>query len=200
MLVLDYPFNRAQPCLQLSGIKDACDRLKNVYTLALTEEKFFSSVHVPRGKVVRQVKVMKDVLACDVFINIPTAKSHTTTGVSLGMKGLMGVIWDRGSFHAGVDINQAIADLSSAVRVDLIVLDASRALVNGGPSGPGQVIEPQTIIAGTDPVAVDALGVTVAPWYGQTFNGSRVKHIAAAHELGLGTLDLSGVDLIKARI
>jgi len=200
VLVLDFPFNRPEPCLRLSGIRDACKRIKNVYALVVVEKKFFRTVPVKQGKAISQVMVMKDVLDCDVFINIPTAKSHTTTGVSLGMKGLMGVIWDRGYFHSKVDINQAIADLSTAVKVDLILLDASRALVNGGPSGPGQVESPRAIIAGTDPVAVDAMGVTLANWYGQKFAGSQVKHIAAAHEMGLGTLNLKEVKVLKVRV
>jgi uncharacterized protein (DUF362 family) len=200
VLVLDFPFNRPEPCLENSGIRDACSRINNVHTLAIVEEKFFRSVPVPRGKALREVKILKDVLDADVFINVPTAKSHTTTGVSLGLKGLMGVIWDRGYFHSRVDINQAIADLATAVRIDLTVLDASRALVNGGPSGPGKVEFPNMIIAGTDPVAVDALGVTVAAWYGQQFAGPQVRHIVAAHEMGLGAIDLSKVNQQRIRL
>jgi uncharacterized protein (DUF362 family) len=116
------------------------------------------------------------------------------------MKGLMGIMWDREYFHAKVDINQAIADLVSAVKIDLTVLDASRALLNGGPSGPGKIEKPNTIIAGRDPVAVDALGVTLVDWYGQKFTGSQVKHIAAAHAMGLGTMDLNAIKILKAQV
>ncbi len=200
VLVLDYPFNRPGPCLKFSGIKDACSGMKKVYVLAITDKKLFRQVPVPKGKVLREVQIMRDVLESDVLINIPTAKSHTTTGVSLGMKGLMGVIWDRGYFHAKVDINQAIADLSTAVKVDLVVLDASRALVTGGPTGPGTVAYPGSIVAGTDPVAVDAMGVTMARWYGQQFSGDQVKHIADAAGMGLGTLDMEKMRVLKAKL
>ena len=80
------------------------------------------------------------------------------------------------------------------------MLDASRALTTGGPSGPGIVTEPGTIIAGTDPVAVDAMGVTMANWYGQKFSPAQIKHIVAAHDMGLGTMDLSLVNIIKAAV
>ncbi len=200
VLVLDYPFNRPGPCLENSGIRDACSGIGKVYTLAVTEEKFFKDIAVVRGKALRRTKVMKDVLDSDVLINMPTAKSHTTTGVSLGMKGLMGLVWDRGYFHAKVDIDQAIADLSTAVAVNLVVLDASRALENGGPSGPGRVSYPRTVIAGTDPVAVDAIGVTTASWYGQKFTGSRVKHIVAAARMGLGSLTPQTGTIRKANV
>jgi len=200
VVILDFPFNPPDKCLSLSGIADACKGMKNVYTFALADEKFFKPFAVSRGKVLREVKLLKDVLDSDVLINLPTAKSHTTTGVSLGMKGLMGIIWDRRYFHANVDINQAIADLSGAVKVDLVILDGSRALTNGGPSGPGTVTYPNTIIAGVDPVAVDAMGVTLADWYNQKFTGAQVKHIALAHGMGLGTMNAEEVNVLKARV
>lgn len=200
VLILDFPFNRPEPCLRLSGIADACKGIPRTYVLALTEEKFFRTIPIPRGKAITSVKIMRDVLDGDVFINIPTAKSHTTTGVSLGMKGLMGIMWDREYFHAKVDINQAIADLASAVTINLTVLDASRALVNGGPSGPGKIEMPHTIIAGIDPVAVDAIGVTLVKWYGQQFQSSQVKHIAAAHAMGLGTMDPHAIQILRAQV
>jgi uncharacterized protein (DUF362 family) len=198
VLVLDYPFNRPEPCLKLSGIRDACSGIAHVRVLAVSDERFFREIPVSRGRALRNVKVMQDVLDADVLINLPTAKSHSTTGVSLGMKNLMGIIWDRRYFHARVDIDQAIADLSTAVKVDLIVLDASRALVTAGPSGPGIVEYPGMIIAGHDPVAVDAVGVTVAQWYGQEFTGLQVKHIAAAARMNLGTADMQAIRMLKA--
>lgn len=200
VLVLDFPFNPPNACLSRSGIRDACASIKGVHTVAITAEKFFRPHAVPRGKVLREVQLMGDVLDSDVLINLPTAKSHTTTGVSLGMKGLMGLIWDRRYFHAKVDINQAIADLSSAVKVDLIVLDASRALNTAGPGGPGVITRPGRIIAGTDPVAVDAAGVEVARWYGQAFLPLQVRHIAAACDLGLGTVSPPAARVVKARL
>jgi len=198
--IVDHTINRPEACLKLSGIGEACGNMKNVYVYAVNDEKFYRSVEIPGGKVLKSVDIIKDVLDCDVFINLPCAKSHTTTGVTLGMKNLMGIIWDRGAFHSKFDINQALADLTSAVKVHLTVLDASRALTTAGPKGPGIVTEPKTIIAGIDPVAVDAMGVTVANWYGQKFKPSQIKHIAAAHAMGLGTMDLPKINIKKATV
>ncbi len=200
VLVLDHTINRAETCLRLSGIADACSGIKNVHVFAVNEERFYRSVAVQNGKVLKEVQIIKDVLDADVFINMPTAKSHTTTGVTLGMKNLMGIIWDRKYFHAKVDINQAIADLTSATKIHLTVLDASRAMVTAGPSGPGKVVYPDTIIAGTDPVAVDSVGVTLAQWYGQPFSPKQVKHIAAAHKMGLGVIDTGAMNIAKASV
>lgn len=199
VIVIDYPFNPPDKCLKLSGIADACRGVKNTHAFAIYDEKLFTPLAV-NGKTLRQVKVIKDVLASDVIISLPTAKSHSTTGVSLGMKGLMGLIWDRRYFHASVDINKAIAELAGAVKVKLVVLDASRALLTAGPSGPGIIDFPNTIVAGADQVAVDAYGVTLAKWYNQGFSPMQVKHILAAHSMGLGTARLDKVHVLKAAV
>ena len=199
VVVLDYPLRRAELCLERSGIREACKRLKGVHVLALEEKKFFREIKVPQGKVLERVEVFKELLDSQVLINLPVAKSHPATGVSLGIKGLMGLIWDRGSFHAQYNINQALADLATAIKPQLTLLDATRALVSGGPGGPGDVQKPNLIIAGIDPVAVDSYGVTVAPWYGQNFKGRQVEHLLAAYQRGLGKIDVEQLKIFKGR-
>jgi uncharacterized protein (DUF362 family) len=199
VVVLDYPLYKTELCLQRSGIQDACKSIRGVYVLGLDERKFFREVKVPQGKVLDRVEVMKEVLDSHVLINLPQAKSHSSTGVSLGIKGLMGLIWDRWSFHARYNINQALADLATVIKPQLTILDATRALASGGPGGPGDVQKPNLIIAGTDPVAVDAYGVTVAPWYGQNFKGRQVEHLLVAHQRGVGKIDLEQLRILKER-
>jgi uncharacterized protein (DUF362 family) len=133
-----------------------------------------------------------------VLICLPQAKSHSNTGISMGVKGLMGLIWDRWSFHSKYNINHALADLATVIRPKLTVLDATRALTTGGPGGPGEVVKPNLVIAGTDPIAVDSFGVSVAPWYGQPFKGRQVEHLLAASQRGLGKIDLEQLNILKA--
>jgi len=198
VMVLDNPLQTAEVCLQRSGVLDACKPLKGVYVQMITDRKFFREVKVPQGKVLDRVEVIKEVLDSPVLISLPQAKSHSTTGISMGIKGLMGLIWDRWSFHIRYNINLALADLATIIRPQLTILDATRALVTGGPGGPGEVSKPNLVIAGIDPVAVDAYGVTVAPWYGQQFKGRQVEHLLAAHQRGLGKIDLDQVRIVKA--
>jgi len=200
VLVVDHTLQKAELCLERSGIREACKPIKGIHVLALNDERFYQPVSVPRGKSIAQLKIMKEVMRCDVLINLPTAKSHSATGVSLGMKGLMGVIWDRGSFHSKADLNQAIADLSTVVKPALTIIDASRALINGGPSGPGKVEKLNTIIAGVDPVAVDTYGVGIARWYDKKFEAINVKHIMAASRMGLGNNNLDQLRIKKETV
>ena len=197
VLVLDHTLQRAELCLERSGIPEACKNIKGVHVLALQEKKFFREIKIPQGKVLERVEVMKEVLDAQLLINLPTAKSHSATGVSFGIKGLMGLIWDRESFHSQYNINQALADLATVIKPQLTILDATRALVTGGPGGPGEVKKPNLIIAGIDPVAVDSYGVTVAPWYGQNFKGRQVEHLLVTHQRGLGKIDLDQLRVLK---
>ena len=195
ILVLDHTLQRAELCLERTGIREACkQKVPGVHVLALQDRKFFREIRIPQGKVLDRVEVAADILDGAVLINVPVAKSHSNTGVSLGLKGLMGLIWDRGSFHYQFDINQGIADLATVIKPRLTILDATRAMTSGGPGGPGDVKKPNLIVAGVDPVAVDSYGVGIVQWYGQNFKGRQVEHLLIAHQRGLGKID---VDTLK---
>jgi uncharacterized protein (DUF362 family) len=196
VLVLDHTLQRAELCLERTGIRDACRNMPGVHVLALQDRKFFQEIRIPLGKVLDRVEVMKDILD-SALISVPVAKSHSATGVSLGLKGLMGLIWDRESFHFQFNINQGIADLATAIKPRLTVLDATRAMASGGPGGPGDVKKPNLIIAGADPVAVDSYGVGIVPWYGRNFKGRQVEHLLIAHQRGLGKIDLDKLNIFK---
>jgi uncharacterized protein (DUF362 family) len=200
VLILDHTLQRAELCLERTGIREGCKNISGAHVLALQDRKFFQEIRVPQGKVLQRVEVLKDILDNAVLINVPVAKSHSATGVSLGLKGLMGLIWDRDSFHSQLNINEAIVDLATAIKPQLTVLDATRAMASGGPGGPGDVKKPNLIIAGTDPVAVDSYGVGIVPWYGQSFKGRQVEHILIAHQRGLGKIDLEKLRIHKGTV
>jgi uncharacterized protein (DUF362 family) len=199
VLVLDHTLHRAELCLERTGIREACKDISGVHVLTLQERKFFREIKIPQGKVLESVEVMKEVLDNPVLINLPVAKSHSATGVSMGIKGLMGLIWDREVFHSQVNMNQALADLATVIKPQLTILDATRTLTSGGPGGPGEVKKTNLIIAGIDPVAVDSYGVSVVPWYGQTFKGRQVQHLLIAHQRGLGKIDIEQLNVLKEK-
>lgn len=200
VVVLDHTLHRPELCLDRTGIREACKNLPRTHVIAFQEKKFFKEIKVPQGKALERVEVIQEVLESDLLINLPVAKSHSATGVSLGIKGLMGLIWDRESFHSRLNINQALADLATVIKPQLTILDASRALTTGGPGGPGEVKKLNLIVAGTDPVAVDSYGVSIAPWYGQNFKGRQVEHLLIAHQRGLGKIDTDQIKIYKGTV
>ncbi len=191
LLVLDNPLRNIEMCLERSGIKEACSPGAEV--LGLRDKGAFKEIEIKGAKALKSTMVMKQVLEADVLIAAPVAKSHSSTGVSLSMKGMMGLVYDRRTFHMDMDLDTAIVDLCTFLRPALTVIDATRILSDGGPGGPGKVIPLDTIIASTDFVAADAMAVELGTWYGRSFKASQVKHIRLAQERGLGRMDTSAL-------
>jgi len=150
----------------------------------------YISAEIPLGKSMKQVKVYPDFLDTDLLINVPIAKHHSATRLTLGCKNLMGTVLDRNLMHA--DLHQRIADVTSLVQPDLTVVDAVRILMNHGPTGGdlSDVKQTDMVIASRDIVAADAYATTL---FGLT--ALDIGYIQAAADLGLGTTDLASIDL-----
>lgn len=147
----------------------------------------FRAVSIPDGRRLRAAHVYQPALDADVLINVPIAKDHVTTRLTLGMKNLMGLVPDRtrGTMHS-TDIHQAIADLASLICPTLTVVDAIRILTRGGPVNEdlSAVQERNTIIVSPDIVAADSYATTLFDLTPQD-----IGYIAAAADMGLGRLD-----------
>jgi uncharacterized protein (DUF362 family) len=189
VLVMDNPVRRPEACLKVCGFVEALKDLGISVILPLSE-KFYTQIEIPNGKALKRTKILKEALAVDVHIALPIAKSHAATGFSGALKGMMGLIFDRDVFHSTFDINQAIADLCTAVKPHLTILDGLKVMASDGPSGPGELVTCNTLVAGRDAVAVDALGVSLAPLYGKEVKPAQIKHILLAEELGVGKISL----------
>jgi uncharacterized protein (DUF362 family) len=199
VLVVDHTLREPSLCRERTGVEAACRSLEAVFLLTPAEEKLYQEFPIPGGRALRDTKAIRGVMEADVLINLPVAKSHGTTTVSLGMKNLMGLIWDRRILHSFKDINEGITDLCSLFKPSLTLVDATRPLVDGGPGGPGNVVALDTIVAGVDPVAVDAFTVTLTPWYGKQLTPFQIKHIVAASQRGLGEINLANLKIQRQK-
>ncbi|MFH1982107.1 MAG: DUF362 domain-containing protein [Pseudomonadota bacterium] len=196
--VLDHPLRREELCIE--GVKKACDVFNEDIVYGVTRDRLFKPTPIPGGKAMRETDVMREVLEADVLIAAPVAKAHGATGVSLSMKGMMGLIWDRGIMHWRYDLATSIVDLASLVKPHLVVVDAIEALTTNGPSGPGKVVRYDTIIASRDMVAADAQAVATVQWYGAAMKARQVEHIRLAHERGLGRMDVENLVVRQERV
>jgi len=195
--VIEYPVHDGSKTLVTSGLGAALKGLPEVEIKLLGDDRDFVRATVRDGLVLKTVDVAKLAVEADLLISVPVAKSHSATGVSFGMKNSMGLIRDRKLFHVAVDIHQALVDLVRVIRPQLTVLDATRALLTGGPRGPGETIEPGRIIAGSSMVSVDAYGLTVGRFNGRDNAPADIKHIALAGKAGLGEIDLNKMVIEK---
>jgi len=196
VLVADHPMRAVRLCLEMTGMKKACGGFPGVHLIGADREGMYREVNLKNTNHLRRTKVLRAVLDADVTINLPRMKSHAATTVSLGTKGNMGLIWDRASFHGSMDLNEAIGDLNTLLRADLTILDGTSVLTAGGPLGPGPVEELKCLIGGTDPVAVDAVGVLQTDWYGKRVRPEQVAHLAACARRGVGEIDPDRMDLV----
>lgn len=196
VLVLDNPLGPAEQCLKQSGILEACESVKSGMVHMVESPDLYEEVSIPKAQAIPKTQVMKEVLKADVLIAAPTAKSHSGSGVSLSMKGMMDLIRDRGVFHS-TGLSAGIVDLVSVVKAQLTVIDATRVLTTGGPRGPGKVITANTIIASTDMVAADAYTVAQFEWSGRRYEPRQVPHIKLAHQRGLGRMDFEKLKINK---
>ena len=186
--VMDFAFGGSpQASYETSGIaaavKAAGGEMENMNRLK------FSKTAIPQGKTLKSSNIYGDILDADTMINVPIAKTHGSATLTLGMKNLMGVIQDRNALHAR-GLHQCIADLNSAVKPQLTIVDAIRILTANGPTGGNldDVKRLDTIIASPDVVAADAYA---AGLFGM--KPADVKYIKLGAEMGLGTMDLGSI-------
>ncbi len=99
VLVLDNPLSPAEQCLEASGIRAACADIDRDMVHTVSSRRRFAEVAIENAEALKGTDVMREVLASDVLIAAPVAKSHSGAGVSLSMKGMMGLIYNRRIMH-----------------------------------------------------------------------------------------------------
>jgi uncharacterized protein (DUF362 family) len=190
--VMDRTCNDPRRCYRTSGIKDAVEGLGSpAVSVEFMDERKFVPVAFDRGETLKKWLVSEDYLGADKRINLAIAKHHNAARLTMTLKNTMGVLGgNRGTIHH--DLDQNIADMNTRLAFDLYLLDAVRILVGNGPQGGrlSDVKRKDVVIAGRDPVAVDAYGATL---FGIT--GADVSHVAHAARLGLGEIDLAKTEL-----
>lgn len=188
--VFDRPVNDPRRCYVQSGIADAVRTLGA--DVDFMEERRFRDMPV-KGTVLKTWPLYSDIFEADKVINVPIAKHHGLATLTMGMKNWMGVMGgSRNKIHQRLD--ESLVDLSLTIKPALTVLDAVRILLNNGPQGGSlaDVKKTDTVIAGTDPVAIDSYGATL---FGK--KGSDLGYVRLAGQAGLGSMELNRLVIRK---
>jgi uncharacterized protein (DUF362 family) len=186
VLVSDNPCNPARLSYPRSGIQPATE--KAGAEVPFLDERKFRRMSL-NGKVLKEWEVYQDIVEADRLINVPIAKNHNLCLATLGMKNLMGVIGGaRNRLHQ--DLGGTIADLAAFLKPRLVVLDAIRVLTANGPVGGNlaDVKRKDTLVAGVDQVAVDAVGATLLGYKPES-----IVYIVQGNARGLGTMDFKSL-------
>jgi len=193
--VWDHTCDNYQFCFTRSGLKDAAQKA-GADLFSGHGQNVYRKVDVPKGRKLKKVEILKDILEADLFINFPIPKQHFATELTLGMKNLIGIVWDMEQLHK-IDLHQCIADINTVRKPDLVVMDAIRILTTNGPKGPGKTEDIGEVVVSTDIVAVDAYAAAYFqnPKTGKPFKGEEVRFVKSAYEMGLGEIDLARVQM-----
>jgi uncharacterized protein (DUF362 family) len=159
-----------------------------------------SSTHWPNG-----FHLPRPVVAAEYLVSTCCLKTHGSGGVfTMSIKLAVGLTPKpiRRTMHRSPDMRRMIAELNTGYRPQLIVLDGIAAFTDGGPSR-GELKAGNVMIAGTDRVAVDAVGVAMLKLLGSNpaiMNRPifEQEQIARAVELGLGASDPDSIDITTA--
>ena len=187
VLVVEHTCDSAVVTFDLSGAQEVCKEL-GVPLVSLDQEGMYGQVEVKQGVNIHDEQIAQDILDADVYINVPVCKVHSAATVTLALKNQLGAIWRPQRYHEAKseeeqseNLHQNIADLATALRPTLAVIDATRSLMTNGPKGPGKVENTGALVVSADFVAADAaacefLGVDPAS----------VAHIQIAAKAGVG--------------
>ena len=131
-------------------------------------------------------------------------KTHGSGGVfTMSLKLSVGLTPKsiRRGMHRSPDMRRMIAELNQGYAPNLIIMDGVEAFTDGGPSR-GQLAQPNVFIAGTDRVAVDAVGLAVLKEVGanDAIMGTPIfqqEQMARAVEVGLGIRGPDQIELVS---
>ena len=184
--VFDKSCDDPRRCYVRSGIADSARK-------AGAEVKFVDDRNLKqvdmKGAVLGKWPVYSEALDCDKIINVPVAKHHGLSRLTMSIKNWMGVIGDpRGKLHQQMDLS--LSDLARFFKPTLTVLDATRILLANGPEGGSlkDVRTLNTLVVGTDQVAIDSYGATL---FG--LKGTDLSYLVAAAKSRIGQVDLKKV-------
>jgi len=193
--VADNPINDPATCFELTGIGPAARSAGARVMLPRTAS--FQPVSVSGGRLIKNWPVfVKPLTGVDKVIGVAPVKDHHRSGASLSMKNWYGLLGGRRNiFHQ--EIHNIIYELALMIRPSLVILDGTTTMMTNGPTGGSlaDLKQTDTMILGTDPVAVDTYGAGLLEKPIET-----LPHIAKAEAAGLGTTDLDAIEPIISNL
>ncbi|HAM50508.1 MAG TPA: cytoplasmic protein, partial [Nitrospiraceae bacterium] len=191
--VTDVSVNDPYRCFARSGIEDATKRAGGKIKIASDNDFVLTDL---KGEVLKVWPVSAFYHEVDKLINLPVVKQHSLSKCTIAMKNLYGSLGgQRNRLHQ--DINTAIADLVSAIRPTLTVVDATRVLKRNGPTGGNlsDVAIENTVIAGADLVAAESYALRFLD-----LKAEDIPFITMAEKRGIGISDLKLLNVAEIEV
>lgn len=187
--VTDNPINDPASCFELTGIGPVARQAGA--QVMLPNPNRFETFSLPGARLIQNWPVLTQPLRwADKVIGLAPVKDHHRSGASMTNKNWYGLLGGRRNiFHQ--QIHTIITELALMMKPTLVILDGTWSMTANGPTGGSMddLKATQTLIAGTDPVAVDALGATLLDKTAQD-----LPHLIMAQKAGVGTVDFKSLN------
>lgn len=178
----DATMTNADNAFAVTGMKAMCEA-NNVEWINLRKIRERTTLTIPHGETLKYLTV-PTLVVHSAIISAAKLKTHTSTGVTLGMKNMFGLLPDKFKFKYHTrGISKVIVDINTVLKPAVTVIDGFIAMEGAGPTR-GDPVKMNTILAGTDPVATDATGCRI-----MKIDPHTIRHIKRAAEKGLGNID-----------
>jgi uncharacterized protein (DUF362 family) len=191
VIVMDNSTNQANRAYVRSGIEPAAKQAGAA--VLFPNPQHLKKMNL-KGEWLKEWEVFTDFVEADKIINVPIAKTHSLSRLSMGLKNWLGAVGgNRSQLHQKLD--QAMLDLAVFFKPTLTVLDAYRILIRNGPQG-GRISDTKllkTVVAGVDFISVDAMGATFFD-----IKPEELLYLRLAQERGIGKTNLEKL-LIEKR-
>ncbi len=200
VLVFDHTCDNWQKCYSNSGI-EAVVKAAGGKIIPGNDESMYREVSLPKGVKLTTAKIHEAILDCDVWFNVPVLKHHGGPKMTISMKNLMGIVWDRGFWHRN-DLHQCIADCATFhKRPALNIVDAYRVMKSNGPQGKSEsdAVLLKSLLVSHDYVAVDTAAVKMFTQVRPT-EMEEVRYIGLAEGLKVGTQHLEKLNVKRIKL
>jgi uncharacterized protein (DUF362 family) len=189
----DASMTNADKACRATGMLRVCED-NGVRFINLRHEKERVILEVAEPEVLHKVTVPKLVVD-SAIIDAAKLKTHSETGVSLGMKNMFGLLPNKMKFKYHMrNISKVIVDINSVLKPRLTIIDGFYALEGPGPTA-GDAVKMDLILAGSDVVAVDATACRV-----MSIDPLDVYHIRRAYEKGFGEINEAKIRVVGSAV
>lgn len=189
----DASMTNADKACEITGMKHVCEQ-SGVEFLNLRREKDKTKLKISNYETLREIDVPQIVVDSAV-ISAAKLKTHSLTGVSLGMKNMFGLLPDKMKFkYHFKGISKVVVDINTVLKSRFTVIDGFYALEGPGPTS-GMPVKMDLLIASRDVVAADATACRV-----MGIDPVEIFHIKRAYEKGLGEIDEAEIDVVGSSI
>ncbi len=194
--VLDHSIDNWLNTYKNSGIERAA-KSAGAKVVPANSESYYHEIEIPAGVRLKKAKVHELLLETDVYINVPVVKDHNSTRVSCSLKNSMGLVWDRGFWHAN-NLHQCIADFALFEKKPLLnVIDCYNVIVKHGPRGVSKedVVMMKSLILTADWVAGDTAAAMMLG-----AEPEKIDYLTIAYKMGLGNMKLDSLNIRRIKM